>query len=132
MNTPFNTGSKDANKPAHAQTVNTADKAVNTDSKIVPAQTSAISPNSNPGIQKTTMADSASLKQTEIENSFTEMKAILEALRKEVRQIFMPAHLILVSQVAIHRHSKGLKMPLLKQCFHLNGLKVFRNFKTEV
>ena len=35
------------------------------------------------------MADtkSASLKQTEIENSFTEMKAILEALRKEVSQI---------------------------------------------
>ena len=32
-------------------------------------------------------AKSASLKQTEIENSFTEMKAILEALRKEVRQI---------------------------------------------
>ena len=39
--------------------------------------------------QKTAMADakSASLKQTEIENSFTEMKAILEALRKEVSQI---------------------------------------------
>ena len=39
--------------------------------------------------QKTAMADakSASLKQTEIENSFAEMKAILEALRKEVRQI---------------------------------------------
>ena len=67
--------------------MNTADKAVNTDSKIVPAQTSAISPNSNPEIQKTTMADSASLKQTEIENSFTEMKAILEALQKEVSQI---------------------------------------------
>ena len=35
------------------------------------------------------MADtkSASLKQTEIENSFTKMKAILEALRKEVSQI---------------------------------------------
>jgi len=33
------------------------------------------------------MADLASLKQTEIENSFTEMKVILEALRKEVRQI---------------------------------------------
>ena len=32
-------------------------------------------------------AKSASLKQTEIENSFTEMKAILEALRKEVSQI---------------------------------------------
>ena len=57
------------------------------DSKIVPAQTSAISPDSNPEFQKTTMADSASLKQTEIENSFTEMKAILEALRKEVSQI---------------------------------------------
>ena len=54
VNTPFNTDSKDANKePAHAQTVNTADEAVNTDSKIVPAQTSAISPNSNPKFQKT-------------------------------------------------------------------------------
>ena len=31
----------------------------------------------------------------------------------------MPAHLILISQDAIHRHSKGLEMPLLKQCFHL-------------
>ena len=45
-------------KPAHTQKVNTAGKAVNTDSKIVPAQTSAVSPNSNPRIQKTTMADS--------------------------------------------------------------------------
>ena len=77
------------------QTV-TVDKAVNTNSKIVPAQTSTPLLESNPEIpemfQKTTMADtkSASLKQfkqTEIENSFTEMKAILEALRKEVRQI---------------------------------------------
>ena len=36
-----NTGSKDANNLAHAQTLHvyTADKAVNTDSKIVPAQT---------------------------------------------------------------------------------------------
>ena len=70
--------------------MNTADKAVNTDSKIVPAQTYAISPKPNPEMfQKTAMADtkSASLKQTEIENSFTEMKAILEALRKEVSQI---------------------------------------------
>ena len=53
-------------------------------------QTYAISPKPNPEMfQKTAMADtkSASLKQTEIENSFTEMKAILEALRKEVRQI---------------------------------------------
>ena len=72
--------------------MNTADKAVNTTSEdanqeIVPAPTI-----SNPEIfQKTTMADAtfklASLKQTEIENSFTEMKAILEALRKEVSQI---------------------------------------------
>ena len=91
-------------KPAHTQKVNTAEKAVNTyskivraadkvvntDSKILPAQKSAPLPESNPEMfQKTAMADtkSASLKQTEIENSFTEMKAILEALRKEVRQI---------------------------------------------
>ena len=63
---------------------------MNTDSKIVPAQKYATSPKLNPEMfQKTAMADtkSASLKQTEIENSFTEMKAILEALRKEVRQI---------------------------------------------
>ena len=49
-----------------------------------------ISPESNPEMfQKTAMVDtkSASLKQTEIENSFTKMKAILEALRKEVSQI---------------------------------------------
>ena len=74
------------------QTV-TVDKAVKTDSKTVPAQTSTPLLESNPEIpemfQKTAMADakSASLKQTEIENSFAEMKAILEALRKEVRQI---------------------------------------------
>ena len=92
----------------------------------------AISPNSNPGIQKTTMADSASLKQTEIENSFTEMKAILEALRKDVRQINVGTSDPSLTSQAIHRHSKGLEMPLLKQCFHLNGLKVFRNFKKEV
>ena len=76
--------------PVHVQTV-TVDKTVNTDSKTVPAQTSTPLLESNPEIpemfQKTTMADSASLKQTEIENSFAEMKAILEALRKEVRQI---------------------------------------------
>ena len=34
-----------------------------------------------------TINSRTSLKQTEIENSFTEMKAILEALRKEVSQI---------------------------------------------
>ena len=70
--------------------MNTAGKVVNTNSEdanqeIVPAPTT-----SNPEIfQKTIMADAtlASLKQTEIENSFTEMKAILEALRKEVSQI---------------------------------------------
>ena len=80
-----NTDSKTV--PAPAQT---ADKAVNTDSKNVPAQKYVTSPKLNPEMfQKTAMADtkSASLKQTEIENSFTEMKAILEALRKEVRQI---------------------------------------------
>ena len=60
------------------------------------------------------------------------MKAILEALRKEVSQINAGTPNPRVSQVAIHRHSKGLEMPLLKQCFHLNGLKVFRNFKKEV
>ena len=77
----------DDDEPAHAQTVNTADKAVNTDSKTVPAQTSTPLLESNPKMfQKTAMVDakSASLKQTEIENSFT---AILEALRKEVSQI---------------------------------------------
>ena len=64
------------NKPAHAQTVNTADKAVNTDSKIVPAQTYAISPKPNPEFQKTAMADtkSASLKQTEIEKKIVSQK----------------------------------------------------------
>ena len=75
--------------PVHVQTV-TVDKTVNTDSKTVPAQTSTPLLESNPEMfQKTAMADakSASLKQTEIENSFAEMKAILEALRKEVRQI---------------------------------------------
>ena len=50
--------------------------------KIVPAQTA-----SNPDIfQKTTIADAtlANLKESEIENSFTEMKAILEALQKKL------------------------------------------------
>ena len=79
-------------------------------------------------------AKSASLKQTEIENSFTEMKAILEALRKEVSQINAGTPDPRVSQGKryIVSDSKGLEMPLLKQCFHLNGLKVFRNFKKEV
>ena len=80
------------------------------------------------------MADAtlASLKQTEIENSFTEMKAILEALRKEVRQINAGTPDPNLTRCDVHRHSKGLEIPLLKQCFHLNGLKVFRNFKKEV
>ena len=68
----------------------TVDKVVNTDSKTVHAQTSTPLLESNPEMfQKTAMADakSASLKQTEIENSFAGMKAFLEALRKEVRQI---------------------------------------------
>ena len=41
----------------------------------------------------------------------------------------MPAHLILISQDAIHRHNKGLEMPLLKQCFHLNGLKIIQELQ---
>ena len=69
------------------------------------------------------MADtkSASLKQTEIENSFTEMKAILEALRKEVSQI--NAGTSDSNQTHKMRYIVttflGLEMPLLKQCFHL-------------
>ena len=82
------------------------------------------------------MADSASLKQTEIENSFTEMKAILEALRKEVSQINAGTPDPNLTRCdTSSQQIKGLEMPLgplLKQCFHLNGLKIFRNFKKEV
>ena len=86
----MNTADKAVNTGSKIVLAQTADKAVNTDSKIVPAQTFTPLLESNPEMfQKTAMADakSASLKQTEIENSFAEMKAILEALRKEVRQI---------------------------------------------
>jgi len=68
-------------------------------------------------------------KKTEIENSFKEMKAILEALRKEVSILMnagTPDSNLTRCDVHRYRHSKGLKMPLLKQCFHLNGLKIFR------
>jgi len=57
------------------------------------------------------------------------MKAILEALRKEVSQINAGIPDPNLTRCDMYRHNKELEMPLLKQRFHLNGLKVFRNFR---